>query len=477
MCRSDLTKKARHTCSNDSAGGKTFWVHPNLMSEVLPYLSMRSAGVLLTHVSVETTRSTQAALLQFEAPFVGRLARLSFTSLRCFAGCASLKSLDVHNTEVSNLKPISGCHNLEVLALDGCKRLQCIKPIAELQLRGLSLATIATNQWLPHLVGMTNSLQDLCLANSTITNIDDLALLTELRVLDLSGCDELTDLSPLGTLTTLSELDLSECYAISDFSVLSRLRALKGLNLIDTSFAERADLSVLRGCTALETLLIQDLNPPADTDEPHTNSYDAGAEQMRHLLPYLPHLKTLYLGKRYATNAVLAALAQSCPTLETLDLSWGKFTDITPILALPLKSLSLCGALYARDELWAKWLHQLALLKDSLVELDLSHSCTMQEAFGLPRDMDPPILPLAALTKLKTIYCEDCGVLQDGDEDWQEAGYADSDEMAKLKSLLPGLMLESGTLEVQLPSAGRARPFDWTSFPAPRAPTPCSSAP
>jgi hypothetical protein len=331
---------------------------------------------------------------------------------------------------------------------------------------------LASDLWIGDLVSLKHTLQELSLSHGTLTNVNDLAALTQLRVLDLSSCDELQDIAGIGTMA-LTELDISECYRICDFSVLKMLPALKGLNLCNTTFAEHTELSVLRNCTKLETLLVCDVVQegfaPATCDSEVARSYDAMATQMIELLPHLSQMKHVYLGKGYATDAVLAVLGRACPKLETLDLSWAKFiSDLSPIMSLPIKSLSLCGALAERAELWSRWLPQLAGLKESLTELDLSHNCTWREAYGLPRECDPPILPLASLVKLKTLFCEECAVLEQGVDIDQEWASKRSDEMIRLKALLPAVSFEASTLVVQLSSAERGE--DALQCPVPPAP-------
>lgn len=55
----------------------------------------------------------------------------------------------------------------------------------------------------------------------------ELACLTDLTDLDLSGCRELTDLQPLAALTGLQSLDLTGCDQVQDLQPLAALRSLR----------------------------------------------------------------------------------------------------------------------------------------------------------------------------------------------------------------------------------------------------------
>jgi Leucine-rich repeat (LRR) protein len=86
----------------------------------------------------------------------------------------------------------------------------------------------------------------------TLTQLPpELALLTSLQSLDLSGCEQLSgDLAPLGGLTSLQSLSFDSTQ-INDFSPLARLTSLQLLNL---SFCTQLmDLSPLADLTSLQS--------------------------------------------------------------------------------------------------------------------------------------------------------------------------------------------------------------------------------
>jgi Leucine-rich repeat (LRR) protein len=59
----------------------------------------------------------------------------------------------------------------------------------------------------------------------------ELAFLTDLTDLDLSGCRELTDLQPLAALPGLQSLNVAECDQVQDLQPLVALTSLQSLNL------------------------------------------------------------------------------------------------------------------------------------------------------------------------------------------------------------------------------------------------------
>ena len=92
-------------------------------------------------------------------------------------------------------------------------------------------------------------LQQLYLADTSVSDLTPLARLTDLQELDLSDT-RVTDLAPLTRLTSLQHLSL-DCTGVTDLAPLTRLTNLQSLNLGHTDVA---DLAPLAGLTDLQTL-------------------------------------------------------------------------------------------------------------------------------------------------------------------------------------------------------------------------------
>jgi len=118
-------------------------------------------------------------------------------------------SLDLYNTQVSDISALSGLTNLE-----------------ELYLSYTNVSDISA------LSGLTN-LEVLGLSNTQVSDISALSGLTNLKELDLSYTN-VSDISALSGLTNLKELDLYNTQ-VSDISALSGLTNLKELDLSYTN--------------------------------------------------------------------------------------------------------------------------------------------------------------------------------------------------------------------------------------------------
>ena len=130
----------------------------------------------------------------------------SVTDVSALAGCASLHTLNLSNTNVDDddLNELANSESLKnslhTLNLSGCSGVTNVSTLA----------------------GCT-SLHTLNLSN---TNIDDealkeLAKLPNLHTLNLSGCSGVTNVSTLAGCASLHTLDLTGCYSVTDVSALA----------------------------------------------------------------------------------------------------------------------------------------------------------------------------------------------------------------------------------------------------------------
>tara|TARA_B110000114_G_scaffold132045_1_gene138277 strand:- start:40 stop:1113 length:1074 start_codon:yes stop_codon:yes gene_type:complete len=106
--------------------------------------------------------------------------------------------------------------------------------------------------------GLSNlkNLTKLYIESTLIKNVDDLANLTNLTVLDLEGCTKITNLDGLVNLTTLTDFNFWYGRSLTDISGLANLTNLTNLDL---SFCEEVtDLSYLANLTNLNDLVLRD---------------------------------------------------------------------------------------------------------------------------------------------------------------------------------------------------------------------------
>ena len=140
------------------------------------------------------------------------------------------------------------------LSMEGLLKLERLPPqLAELtSLKTLNLSGCWQVSDLSVVAGLT-ALQTLNLSwCEQVSDLSVLAGLTALQTLDLSGCPQVSDLSALVGLTALQTLNLSWCEQVSDLSALAGLTALQTLNLVRCE--QLSDVSALAGLTALQTL-------------------------------------------------------------------------------------------------------------------------------------------------------------------------------------------------------------------------------
>jgi len=156
--------------------------------------------------------------------------------------------------------------------------------------------------------------------NLSLTQVDDIAPLTDLRALEqlnLSGT-LVADVAPLKELTALQLLDLSETQVL-DIAPLKHLNALRQLNLSGTQVT---DVASLRGMKALEQL-------------------DLANTKIANIVP-LKDLRTLEQFNLSGTLVADVAPLKDLTALQSLSLSSTQIADISPLKDLrALKTLNL----------------------------------------------------------------------------------------------------------------------------------------
>lgn len=278
---------------------------------------------------------------------IGQLHQLSKLNLGVFkedgesnitdAGFSSLCSaLEPRYDTAGNL--ISGCPNLTQLNLNVCCEVTDFMPIAQLK-----------------------SLQNLSLGAAQIDN-DGLAALAQgcqnLTTLNLGCCENITDFSPIGQLQSLENLDLwgtninddglealaqgcprltkltlELCKQITNFASLGKLEKLQMLNLskinINNTALDTLCNALAQGCPRLTTLNL---------------SYCSYTTDFRPI-GQLHNLKELNLSGTCINNAALNDIVQGCPDLSTVTIWEGKdITDFSPLGQLKkLQKLDLAG--------------------------------------------------------------------------------------------------------------------------------------
>jgi Leucine-rich repeat (LRR) protein len=212
-------------------------------------------------------------------------SRLTFV-VETFPG---LLSLNLRQTNVSDLAPLSAVFGLTSLNLRKCKGVRDIGPLSActaLQVLDLSLCDVED-------IGPLSSCRALWHLDISVTHVAALGTLATLggtlRHLNLQNCVRITDFAPLSALTSLRHLDISDCLLVASIAPLTACVALEHLNISEChriadltplsasrgTFRELcargcinlANLAPLSACVALERLIIdrcyqvRDLSP------------------------------------------------------------------------------------------------------------------------------------------------------------------------------------------------------------------------
>jgi len=328
---------------------------------------------------IEATNEEQAEHMSFDAVVSRALTTLPESIKRL----TSLRSLDLRNTQIADLMPLSQLTGLAELHLEGTEvtdltPLSSLTGLTELRLDGTKVTDLTP---LSSLTGLT----ELHLDRTEVTDLTPLSSLTGLTELRLDST-KVTDLTPLSSLTGLMKLDL-DLTSVADLTALSGLTGLTDLSLSRTEVTDLTPLSGLKGLTALR------LNKTGVTDLT--------------LLANMTGLTVLDLGGTIVTDLTLLS---SLTGLTTLDLSVTNVTDLTPLSHLTgLTELNL-------DRTGVTNLTPLSHLT-GLTELNLSRTgvtnlTPLSSLTGLwdLRLSGSSVTELSTLTGLRWLWLNDTGV-------------------------------------------------------------------
>ncbi|SCI95797.1 Internalin-A precursor [uncultured Clostridium sp.] len=161
----------------------------------------------------------------------------------------SLKRLNVHESNISNLDGLQYCINLTSLHLDG-EKISDISPISKLtKLTYLYLDGDMISDISP--ISNLKKLVTLYLNRNQISDISPIANLTNLVELYLDQ-NKISDISPISNLTNLTKLYLTD-NQISDISPISNLT---NLNYLHLDFNNISNIKPLESLTKLKMLFL-----------------------------------------------------------------------------------------------------------------------------------------------------------------------------------------------------------------------------
>lgn len=189
----------------------------------------------------------------------------SLRDISALSHCKSLVKLDLCKcSNLQDVSPLSACRNLEFLNLSYCTGIQSIDSLApchdlhSLILRGCvyleTINVLANFQQLSHL-NMANC--------SRICDLRSLEKCRNLRTLDINWCEGLVTLCDFRPLEQLQSITAYSCSNLIDVRALG---SCKSLEFVDLGWFEGRDVSALRGCTSLTSLLLNDSNQVANFD-------------------------------------------------------------------------------------------------------------------------------------------------------------------------------------------------------------------
>jgi Leucine-rich repeat (LRR) protein len=254
-------------------------IHRRLQQGSLFQLDQNQEITVEWHVDAEPIEQVEF-LLEVDVPKDG--AGGSDSSAAGGAMRSYLHTLDLSNTEVSDVSVLASCQSLHTLDL------------SETEVSDVSV------------LASCQSLHTLKLNATEVTDVSALASCQSLHTLDLSET-EVSDVSVLASCQSLHTLDL-RATEVSDVSVLASCQSLHTLNLAGTQVS---DVSALASCQSLRTLNLAG-----------TQVTDVTA------LASCQSLHTLNLSKTQVSD--VSALA-SCRTLHTLDLRYTQVSDVSAL--------------------------------------------------------------------------------------------------------------------------------------------------
>jgi len=267
--------------------------------------------------------------------------------LRPLAELRDLKFLDISQTAIEDLSPISNITLLESLNLSNTPTtaIKFIKYSDRLRYLDISNSRIED---ISELINLSN-LQVLKASNTSIQSFAVLNQFKRLQELDLteSGFNNMENIKDLSSLETLS---LNKNY-ILNFSLLSKLTALNKLELSETNFEDLSPLSSLTKLVYLDLTasLVSDLSPVASlsglkkiaADETKLSPEDATLFVRNHPeILLIHHVKDLQSWWESLSSAWKQALVSINPSLE---LEKPRIEILTQTLNFPTLNLDDSG--------------------------------------------------------------------------------------------------------------------------------------
>lgn len=184
---------------------------------------------------------------------VGRdLGELDYSFL---ATIPDLNYLELESCVVSTktLEQIAACPKLETLILTNCG-LNNVEPLAGMRpLRVLDLSENSINALAPLTAVGFEGLEELYLSHNALTRLPEMKSFQALRILDLSY-NALTYVGGISSCTTLERVNLSH----NQLSSVTPLSALTNLVWFNGSNNQITDVSMMSPCTKLESFLMTD---------------------------------------------------------------------------------------------------------------------------------------------------------------------------------------------------------------------------
>lgn len=324
-----------------------------------------------------------------------------FSSIEGLVNCNRLEELILHGNGIEDISPIASLQNLKRLHLGGvlddsdlqiiglltkleylsipdCSNVISIAPLASLkklevlksytevmdiqaianmaQLKELYLEGVQAKDYTA-LSGLIK-LEKLSLPFTNINDLSPLRNLTNLQVLDLTGCSNITDIRALSGMTELRDLNL-DGVPITEVKALSTLKKLEQLDLADTKVE---NLVPLKDLANLKTLILfynfdlKDLSPLKNlTSLKMLNFADTGVTELSPLknlmnleelvffgttvddLAPLMNLKSLKILDCDSTNIDDLTPLKELTNLKTLIISYTNVQDLTPLKELSLE--------------------------------------------------------------------------------------------------------------------------------------------
>ena len=168
-----------------------------------------------------------------------------------------LRYLDISNTKIEDISELVNLTNLQALKVEKTpiQSFAVLNQFKSLQELNLNESGFNNMENLKEL----SSLESLSLSKNTILNFSLLSQLTALTMLDLSDTN-FEDLAPLSSLTKLVQLDITACKELSDLSPLNSLASLKKIAADETKLStEDATLFVQNNPNILLIHHVKDL--------------------------------------------------------------------------------------------------------------------------------------------------------------------------------------------------------------------------